>query len=285
MIASRLRADATGIALGALLTMVLLFMAAPILLIVVNSFNREHYSVFPPPGLSLRWYANIVRVPNLGAAARTSFAIAVVVSVLTQVVAVLGAYGLTRYRYRARQAWRTLFLSPLVVPRVAFGVAAFIFFLRLRVIGGLWPFILVHLLVALPFAVSVLAASLVHIPRETEEAAMDLGANPVRMFAEITLPQMRTALVISTLFSFIISWDQLDTSLFLARPGQTTLPVEMLFFTEQQQDPTLAALSTLLIAASLALLLLGVIVVRPREIRRLMSPENLGRENTGSGQG
>jgi putative spermidine/putrescine transport system permease protein len=263
--------DGVGIVLGAVLALVLAFMAMPILLIVVNSFNREHYSVFPPPGFSLRWYANIVRVPNLGAAAANSFGIAAAVSVLTQVVAVLAAYGLARYRYRGLQAWRTLFLSPLVVPRIAFGVAAFIFFLRVRVLEGWWPFVLVHLLVALPFTVAVLSASLVHIPRETEEAAMDLGAHPVRMFVAVTLPQMRTALVISTLFSFIISWDQLDTSLFLARPGQTTLPVEMLFFTEQQQDPTLAALSTLLIAASLLLLVLGIVVARPREISRMVT--------------
>ena len=193
--------DGVGVVLGAILTLVLLFMAMPILLIVVNSFNREHYSVFPPPGLSLRWYGNIARVPNLGISALNSFIVAAIVSVLTQVVAVLAAYGLARYRYPGLQAWRTLFLSPLVVPRVAFGVAAFIFFLRVRVLGGWWPFVLVHLLVALPFAIAVLAASLVHIPRETEEAAMDLGAHPVRMFAQITLPQMRTALVISTLFS------------------------------------------------------------------------------------
>ena len=72
-------------------------------------------------------------------------------------------------------------------------MAAFIFFLRARVLAGWWPFVLVHLLVALPFAIAVLAASLVHVPRETEEAAMDLGAHPVRMFAEITLPQFRLA--------------------------------------------------------------------------------------------
>ncbi|MGQ0570646.1 MAG: ABC transporter permease [Armatimonadota bacterium] len=266
----RSRPDVLRWGLGAFLGLVLFFMAAPILLIVVNSFNRERYSVFPPPGFSLQWYANILSVPNLGPAAWASFIIAFIVSLLTQCVAVLAAYGLVRFRYRGHQAWRTLFMSPLVVPRVAFGVAAFILFLRLRFVGDLWPFIVVHLLVALPFAVSILSASLVHIPRETEEAAMDLGANPLRMFAEVTLPQMRPALVISTLFSFIISWDQLDTSLFLARPGQTTLPVEMLFFTEQQQDPTLAALSTVLVLASLLLLLIGAAVIRPRELRRFV---------------
>jgi putative spermidine/putrescine transport system permease protein len=109
---------------------------------------------------------------------------------------------------------------------------------------------------------------------------MDLGANPLRTLLEVTLPQLRVALVISTLFSFILSWDQLDTSLFLARPGQTTLPVEMLFFTEQQQDPTLAALSTVLILISLGLLLAGVVAIRPRELRRIVDT----RQNT-SGEG
>lgn len=270
------RYDAVQVILMAGLAAVLVFMTAPLILIVVNSFNREHYSVFPPPALSLRWYANILQVPNLGVATRTSFVVAAAVTVLTQVTAVLAAYGLVRHRYRGEQVFRTLFLSPLVVPRIAFGVAAFILFLRLRALTGLWPFILVHTIVALPFAIAIVSASLVSIPRETEEAAMDLGANPVRMFLEVTLPQMRTALVVSTLFSFIISWDQIDTSLFLARPGQTTLPVEMLFFTEQQQDPTLAALSTVLILISLALLVLGIILIRPRELRRFVVAEDGG---------
>lgn len=268
---TRTKLDPIHLALTLWLAAALLFMAAPILLIVINSFNREHYSIFPPPGLSLRWYSNILRVPNLGQAARTSFLIALGVTVLTQVAGVSAAYGLVRHRYRGLQWFRTLFLSPLVVPRVALGVAGFIFFLRVRHIGGLWPFVLVHMLIALPFAISILSASLVAIPRETEEAAMDLGANPFRTLLGITLPQLRTALIISTLFSFIISWDQLDTSLFLARPGQTTLPVEMFFFTEQQQDPTMAALSTVLILVSLALLLAGVLAIRPREIGRMVA--------------
>jgi putative spermidine/putrescine transport system permease protein len=273
------RIDPIHLLLLILLGAVLLFMASPIVLIVINSFNREHYSVFPPPGLSLRWYGNILQVPNLVTAARTSLLIALAATALTQVAAVTAAYGLARHRYRGRQLFRTLFLSPLVVPRVALGLAGFIFFLRLRIIGGLWPFVLVHVLVALPFAVAILSASLVAIPRETEEAAMDLGANPLRTLLEVTLPQLRVALVISTLFSFIISWDQLDTSLFLARPGQTTLPVEMLFFTEQQQDPTLAALSTILILISLGLLLAGVVAIRPRELRRIVDTrQNTSRE-------
>lgn len=274
----RSRLDPLTAALMVFLGAVLFFMAAPILLIVINSFNPQHYSVFPPPGISLRWYANILQVPNLGVAAQTSFLIALAVAAFTQIAALTASYGLIRYPYRGSQFFRTLFLSPLVVPRVALGVAGFIFFLRMRYVGGFWPFVLVHLVVTLPFAVAILSASLVAIPRETEEAAMDLGAHPLRMFLEVTLPQMRTGLIISTLFAFIISWDQLDTSLFLARPGQTTLPVEMLFFTEQQQDPTLAALSTVLILISLALLLIGVIAIRPRELRRLARLQTLTKE-------
>lgn len=265
------RLDPISLGLVIILIAVLIFMAAPLILIVVNSFNREHYSVFPPPGLSLRWYANILSVPNLLQAVTTSFIIAIAVTLLTQLVAVMAAYGLVRHRYRGAQIFRTIFLSPLVVPRVAFGVAAFIFFTRLRYVGGLWPFILVHMLVALPFAISIIASGLLAVPRETEEAAMDLGAHPARMLLEVTLPQLRTALIISTLFAFIISWDQLDTSLFLARPGQTTLPVEMLSFTEQQQDPTLAALSTVLILVSVGLMVVGVLAIRPREVRQMIS--------------
>jgi len=269
---TRRRADPIRLAQLVFLGLALLFVLLPILLVVMNSFNNERYSVFPPPAFSLRWYANIPKVPNLGQAVRASFVIAVIVAVVTQVTAFLAAYGLVRYRSRGRDLLRAVFLSPFAVPRITFGVGAFILFLRLRAIGGIWPFVLVHTVLALPFAISVLSAGLLAVPVETEEAALDLGAHPLRVWAEVILPQLRTALIVSTVFSFVISWDQLDTSLFLARPGQTTLPVEMLFFTEQQQDPTLAALSTVLILLSFVLAVVATVVARPRELARMLLP-------------
>ena len=154
----------------------------------------------------------------------------------------LAALALVRYRFFGREMLRAIFLAPLIVPRIAFGVAMLIYAIVLRRFGGLDSLILAHLMVTLPFAISILSATLVSADRSLEEAAMDLGATPLVTFWKVTLPQIRTGLAVSGFFAFIISWDQVETSLFLVKTDNMTLPVAMFYYLQRQQDPVIAAL-------------------------------------------
>jgi len=249
---------------------VLLFMVAPIMFVFVYAFSSVSYAVFPPPGFSLRWFEKLFAQTDLLRAAANSLVVAVAATLVSQVLAVLAALALVRHRFFGRELLRAAFLAPLVVPRIAFGVGMLIYVILLRRFGGLDSLVLAHLMLTLPFAISILSANLVAAERVLEEAAQDLGATPVQTFFKVTLPQIRTGLAVSSFFSFIISWDQVETSLFLVKTENVTLPVAMFYYIQRHQDPVVAALSTFLIGLAA---LGGVAVVlrtNPGDLTRLL---------------
>jgi putative spermidine/putrescine transport system permease protein len=132
------------------------------------------------------------------------------------------------------------------------------------------PLILAHTIVVLPFVVNILAANLVGLDATLEEAARDLGAAAPTVLWRIVLPQIRSGLVVSALLAFIVSFDQVESSLFLTRGENNTLPIEMFLYMEKWQDPTIAALSALLILFAFALVVGGLLVARGTDLRRIL---------------
>jgi putative spermidine/putrescine transport system permease protein len=127
-------------------------------------------------------------------------------------------------------------------------------------------------MLSLPFALVLLTASLVNVNRTLEEVSMDLGAGPLRTFRSVTLPQIRAGLVVADVFAFITSFDETEASIFLVRrPSNTTLPIQMFLYLDQYQNPTLAALSTLLIAATIVLVVVALRFVRSAGLARLVA--------------
>lgn len=250
---------------------VLAFMLAPLAFIVVNSFNSASFNTFPPSGFSLRWYEFVLGYAPFRDGMTNSLIIAGASTVIALAAGTLAALALVRGKIVARGALRALFLSPLIMPKVAIGIAVFILLIRLRLYGTLGSLILVHTMLALPFCIVLLTASLLSVNRTQEEAAMDLGAGPIRTFWRITMPQIRAALVVAAVFAFITSFDETEASIFLVRPSNTTLPIQMFLYLEQYQNPTLAALSTLLIALTVVVVVVGLRFVRGAELARLVS--------------
>lgn len=245
-------------AMWAIFGAVLVFMAAPLVIVVVNAFNSSPYSEWPPKGLSLHWFDVVFSYSPFRTGFVNSLVVGVSATAIALVTGAMAAYALVRHRIRGGRAIRLSYFAPLTVPRVAIGFALFALFISTHsnlygTVGGL---VLAHSLLVLPFVVTIFAATIGGIDPALEEAARDLGASPARTFVKVTLPQMRTGLVVAALFAFITSFDELETSIFLVRPSNNTLPVTMFLYLEQQQTPALAALSTLLIAFTLALILL-----------------------------
>jgi putative spermidine/putrescine transport system permease protein len=182
----------------------------------------------------------------------------------------LAALAIARYRFPGRRAVQSFVVAPLIVPKVAIGIAAFVLFLKLGWYGSLGSLILVHVVVTLPFVVTLLVAGFARVDRTLEEAAADLGARPRQVLLRATLPQMRATLVAAAAFSFIISFDELDASIFLVGQKSNTLPTAMFIYMQKYQDPTLAALSTLLIGGSLlAAAAIAVLIVRIGGVRAI----------------
>lgn len=243
-----------------LFALVLLFMAAPLVIVVVNSFNESAFSQWPPQGFSTEWYSTVFHNDRFLRSFYTSLKVAVGATVIALVIGSMAAYALTRYRIVGRRIVQTMYFAPLTVPRVAIGFALFVLYItwQIGLFGTIRGLIVAHVLLVLPFVVVIFVSTIGSIDPVYEEAARDLGAGRVRTFLKVTLPQMQTGFVVAAVFAFIISFDEVEMSIFVVRPETNTLPVEMFLFLEQQQTPTLAALSALLIGLMLALVLLAL---------------------------
>lgn len=238
-----------------------LIIFAPVLMIVLTSFFSQEIISFPPPALTWHWYANAWDKPEFLRGFSTSIQVALLVAAIGVPIGTLAALAIVRGEFWGRQAISTLLLAPLAVPGVVAGSGLYMFYVMAEnaldrdikaTTGGL---VAAHILLAIPWTVRLVVASLQGLDRAAEEAAANLGASPLTVFYRITLPMMRSGIVAAAMFSFIQSFENLDLSLLLVGPGRITLPVAMLNYLEFRIDPTLAAVATVQIA------IVGVLMV------------------------
>ena len=246
------------------------FVLLPLVIVIVYSFSRVAYGIFPPPGLSIRWYLHLFEQTTFRAAFLRSVTIATAATLVALVTGLLCAIALVRASFPGKEPLRGLLLSPIVMPKIVLGVGWFIFFARLRMQGDVVPITLAHIIVVLPFIINIVAANLVGLDPSLEEAAQYLGASAPTVLWRIVLPQIRSGLVISGLLAFLVSFDQVESSIFLTRGENNTLPIEMFLYMEKWQDPTIAALSTMLILFAAAIVAIAVVFSRGTDLRRML---------------
>lgn len=271
------RFNTNQISLYLFLFIVELFILSPLIICVVNSFNSSSASIFPPEGFSLRWYQNALYPvdptspsPQFKKGLLISLYVALGATLLSLSIGVPAALALVRYRFKGREIIRAFFSSPLIIPRVVFGASLFLLFIRIHVYGSILSLIMSHALLGLPFIIVLLSATLLGVDAATEEAAQDLGANSLKSFLYITLPQMKEGMIIASLFSFITSFDEVDVSVFVTRPGNFTLPIYMMNYSLDYQNPTLAAVSSLLILFSAILAFVAIMFLRVSQYRKFL---------------
>ncbi len=245
---------------------VLLFLALPILVIVVVSFSSAAFLTFPPPAFGLRWYRAYVQSPEWLAATGLSVAIATAVVLLATALGTIAALGLTRLPSGLRGVIAALILSPMIVPGIVVAIGIYYAFSRYGLVGSPVGLVLAHTCLAVPFVVISVGASLSGFDRRLEQAARSLGATPWAAFRQVTLPLIRSGVLVGALFAFITSFDELIVALFLSGSGAVTLPRRMWDDLRFSIDPTIAAVSTLTIV--LTALLLGAVTLLRRQAAR-----------------
>jgi putative spermidine/putrescine transport system permease protein len=229
---------------------VLAFLALPILVVIPSAFSAGPNLGFPPQGLSLMWFKNVVDHPEFLRALGMSLAVALISTALSLTLGTLAAFGLVRHRFPGRELFQLVFVAPLVFPAIVYGVAMLMVLSPLRLTRTILGLTLAHLVITLPYVVRTLSATLYGVDRRLEESAQILGANPWRTFWHVTFPLIRPGLIAGATFSLIVSFDEFTVSLFLTGPGLMTLPLEIYHYTEFTIDPTIAAISTVLIVLS-----------------------------------
>ena len=232
------------------------FILAPIVVVVAVSLTDSPIPEFPPRGLTLRWYAHALSEDVFTTSALNSLWLATLATAIATPLALAAAYGLVRGRFRGRDAIQTLLLAPLVVPSLVIGLAILLAFSGMGVRDAGARLVGAHVLITFPYMVRTILASLARLDPAVEEAARTLGASALRCFVLVTLPLVRPGVVAGMLFAFIVSFDNVSLSLFLTNARTNTLPIAILNYVEYNFDPSVAAISTMLVAFSLGAALL-----------------------------
>ena len=240
--------------LATLAGVVLFYLMFPIFVIVPLSFSSGSYLSFPPPGWSLRWYANFFGRPEWQSAMWLSIWIGVSVTVLACVLGTPAAFGLVRGKFPGKRLLNGFILSPIIVPGIIVAIGIYFVYARLGLIGNPAGLVLAHTCLAVPFVVINVSAALYGFDERLEQAALSLGATPWRCFWQVTFPLIRPGVMAGAVFAFITSFDELLVALFVSGTTAMTLPRLMWQEIRQDIDPTIAAASTLLLVLTTALL-------------------------------
>jgi putative spermidine/putrescine transport system permease protein len=240
----------------ALVALLYLFLLAPILIVVPLSFSSDSYLIFPPHGFGLRWYRAILANHGLIRALGVSLGIAGLVTAIGLCAGLPAAYAIRRGEFRGRDWALNLFTAPLLLPSIVLGLAILLVFVQARLLGSYAGIIIAHLVVTTPYVVRIMTTAFSTIPPSVEDAAAMLGASPLTVFRRITLPLMLPGLIASAALSFLLSFDEVVITLFITGPRLQTLPVEIFKYVESQTDPMIAAVSVVLVAATLLIIVL-----------------------------
>jgi putative spermidine/putrescine transport system permease protein len=198
---------------------------------------------------------------------RVSLTLGVLTAAMASALGVPAALAITRYRFRGRDALTTFFILPLMVPSIVLGLALLLFLTPLRLTATYPGLLAAHLVVTLPYVIRTVSTSLMTLAPEYEGAAMTLGATPWQVFRRVTLPLIQPGVIAGAALAFLVSFDEVVISLFLVGPRVTTLPVHVFRYVQDRADPQAAALSVVLIALSVGVMLL---IERALGLRRIL---------------
>lgn len=242
---------ASSIGVGAVL-LICLFLLLPTLIVVPMSFSGADMLTFPPVGFSTRWYETYFTDPTWREATVNSLLVAVMAAAMATVLGTVAALALVHVRPGLAGAFRGLFLLPMIVPTIVTAVASYKVFAELGLSGRLIGVALAHALLGLPFVVINVSAVLRKADPRIEHAARSLGASPLRAFLHVTLPMIAPGVIIGAVFAFLTSFDEVVIAIFLTGIDSTTLPVQMWSGIRFEINPTVAAVSVLLVLLSSA---------------------------------
>ena len=232
------------------------FLLLPIGIVLLFAFNSSALLVFPPAGLSGRWFHTFFTHPEFMASFWLSLRLATTTVVISTIVGTMASMAIVRGKIPGSNFLDALFLSPLMLPAILTGLALFQFYVILDTGRTYTGLLIGHMVVTIPYVIRTTTALLHSFDRSVEEAARNLGAGELATFWHITLPLIRPGVIAGSVFAFIVSFDQFPVSLFLVQPGLTTLPIELFNYLKYSFDPTVAAAATVSIALAVAVVLL-----------------------------
>ena len=242
-----------------------LFLFVPIIILIIYSFNSGH-SMATWKGFTFGWYGELFHNRYIFMALKNSLIVAVSSASISTILGTLAALVLVRQKFKGKQIFSTLMLSPLVLPEIVLGVAFLVFLVFLKISLSYFTLIMGHILLTLPFATLIMRTSVAGLDVSLEEAAADLGANEIRIFRYVTFPLLMPGITAAFLLTFTVSLDDFVISMFVAGVGNTTLPLQIFSMLKLGITPEINALGTVLILLNLVLIL----TIGGQQLRRVM---------------
>ncbi|MET3288757.1 UNVERIFIED_CONTAM: putative spermidine/putrescine transport system permease protein [Brevibacillus sp. OAP136] len=239
--------------LRAAVACIVLALIAPILVIIPLSFTSVSYFQFPPPGFSFKWYQSIMENPSWVDGMVNSLTIGALTAILSTLLGTMAAIAVSRLQFPGKKLFMSVILAPMVVPVIIVAISLYQFLAPLHWTNSISGVVLSHAILAIPIVFVTVSASLKGVDRNLELAASGLGSTPVGVFFRITMPLIRPGILSGALFAFITSFDEVVVTIFISGASSKTLPVVMWENLRTQVDPSLAAISTILIFGTVIL--------------------------------
>jgi putative spermidine/putrescine transport system permease protein len=245
------------------------YLLVPLLIVIGISFSPSYRMSFPPEGLSLRWFKYILDQKEFTQSFYVSVVVAFFASLMALAMGILASLAIVRYQFRGKTVVENIFMMPIILPTVVTGVAMLQFFSTIGYQNFWMRLILGHLVITIPYTIRAISASLYGFNRRLEEASLIMGANRLQTFKNILLPLIKPGIIAGALLAFIISFDNVTVSLFLLGAKTVTLPVRIMLYLDWTFNPSVAAISTVLILLTIITIIIAEKIVGLANIMRL----------------
>jgi len=233
------------------------FLLAPIAIVLVFAFSDAPTFAFPPEGYSLRWFRYLAGRDEFITSMRVSVQVASLAATGAVALGLAASLVLVRRSFAGRTLVEAVLMGPLLVPGIVIGIALLQYFTAIGLTASFPRLVLSHTMLGLPFAIRSISASLYGLDPGLEEAALTLGASRTRAFRRVVLPLLRPGIAAGFLFAFITSFDNVVVSIYLIGADTVTLPIRILNWIEWQFDPSIAAISTILLAVTMTMVIVA----------------------------
>lgn len=233
---------------------VFFFLFFPLVIITVTAFGGESTITFPIKSFSLKWFANVFASKSFMSSFGVSLTVALLATLIALLVGIPAAYALARHSIRGKALLKSFFLSPTIVPGIVVGFALYQFIVLVLRIPVFYGLLLGHFLAVLPYIIRIVGSSLEQFDFSIEEVAWSLGCNKIEAFFKVVLPNITGGISAAFMLAFINSFNNIPVSMFLTGPGVTTLPTTLMNYIEYNYDPTVSAISVLLMLATVVIM-------------------------------
>lgn len=232
-------------------SLVLIFLVLPTFIVIPLSFSSSKYMEFPPPGFSLQWYESFFNNPIWMDSLWLSIKVGFGTMILATIIGTMASVTLARVKNKFTEFLYFLFIIPMVIPLIIVAIVVYSLFIRMNLQGSYFGLVLAHTIIAIPYVITTVLGALKGYDIRIEQAAISLGAHPLKAFLKVTVPVISPALVSGALFAFVTSFDELIIAIFISDTFTKTLPVKMWEDIRMEIDPTLAAIASILIGISI----------------------------------